>query len=61
VTVVLATDAELTATAYIIAHADGGFTGDKPTLSGFPSKYKIIRCGADLVLTSAGGTVILFR
>lgn len=43
---------------YLIAHANGGITGAKPTVSGFPSKYKIIRKGTDLLLTSQGGTIL---
>jgi len=60
-TIVPATDAELTASTYLIAHADGGFAGAKPAASGFPSKYNVIRKGADLVLTSEGGTVLFLR
>lgn len=61
VTVVPATGAELTESSYIIAHADGGFAGVKPAISGFPPKYKVIRSGTDMVLTSQSGTVMLFR
>jgi autotransporter-associated beta strand protein len=61
VTLVPATGAELTASTYIIAHAEGGFTGAKPALSGFPSKYIIQRQDKDLLLTSQYGTMILLR
>ncbi|MDA3927075.1 MAG: autotransporter-associated beta strand repeat-containing protein [Kiritimatiellae bacterium] len=57
-TVVPATDAEMTESSYIIA--TGAIIG-KPILSGFPSKFKIIRTGADLLLTSSGGTLIIIR
>ena len=61
VTVVPSTAAEYTASTYVIASADGGFTGEKPAASGFPSKYKIIKRGTDLLFTSLGGTLIIFR
>ena len=61
VTLVPATAAELTEPTYIIAHADGGFVGAKPAVSGFPSKYIISRQGNDLLLTSQYGTMLLFR
>ena len=61
VTVVPATGAELTATEYVIARADGGFTGTKPVVSGFPAKYKVIRYGTDVLLTSQGGTLMLLQ
>ena len=56
--IVASTDPNCTVSTYVIAHADGGITGTKPTVSGFPSKYKIIRKGTDLLLTSQGGTVL---
>ena len=46
---------------YIIAHADGGFTGVKPALSGFASKWKLLIKGNDLILTTAGGTMLLLH
>jgi hypothetical protein len=61
VTLVPATGAELTASTYVIAHAEGGFIGAKPALSGFPSKYVIQRQDKDLLLTSQYGTLILLR
>jgi len=60
-TVVPSTDADYTSSTYVIAHADGGIIGTKPAFSGFPSKYKIIRKGANLLLTSQGGTMITVR
>ena len=61
VTLVPATANELTASTYVIAHADGGFIGAKPALSGFPSKYIISKQDKDLLLTSQYGTLLLFR
>ncbi len=61
VTVVPATGNELTSPNYVIAHADGGFVGTKPAVSGFPSKYKVIHSGADLLLSTFGGSMILLR
>ena len=61
VVVVPATDAELTVPTYVIAQADGGFTGDKPAVSGFPAKYKIIRTATEVRLTSQGGTVMMLK
>ncbi len=61
VTLVPATGAELTASTYVIAHAEGGFIGAKPALSGFPSKYVIQRQDKDLLLTSQYGTLIMLR
>ena len=55
------TDTEYTSTTYLIATASGGFTGDKPAISGFPSKYKVIRHGTELQLSSLSGTLITFR
>jgi len=60
-TVVAATANEPGATTYVIAHAEGGLTGEKPALSGFPSKYKLIRKGNDLLLTSQSGTILQLR
>ena len=40
--------------------ATGAFTG-KPTLDGFPTKYKLLKQGNDLLLTSIGGTVLIVR
>lgn len=50
-----------TGSSYVILHADGGFTGAKPALSGFDSKWKVIRLGNNLILTSQGGTVMMLR
>jgi autotransporter-associated beta strand protein len=61
VTLVPATGEELTASTYVIAHAEGGFIGAKPALSGFPSKYIISKQDKDLLLTSQYGTLILLR
>ncbi|OQB37802.1 MAG: hypothetical protein BWY06_02235 [Candidatus Latescibacteria bacterium ADurb.Bin168] len=61
VLVVPATDAELTVPTYVIAQAGGGFTGDKPALNGFPSKYKIIRTATEVRLTSQGGAVMMIK
>ena len=58
-TIVPSTANDYTASTYVIATASGGFTGNKPALSGFPSKYKIIKYGTDLQLTSRGGTVVI--
>jgi hypothetical protein len=60
-TIVPATDAEPTARTYVIAYAAGGIVGEKPAVSGFPSKYKVIRSGTELLLTSQGGTVMLLK
>jgi len=60
-TVVPANDTEYTAATYVIAQAAGGFSGEKPAVSGFPSKYKVIRKSTELVLTSQSGMVILLR
>jgi len=61
VLIVPATDAELTESTYVIAQAAGGFAGDKPAISGFPSKYKIIRTATEMRLTSQGGSVMLLK
>ncbi len=53
--------AEPSGKAYVILHADGGFTGSKPALSGFGSIWKVVRLGNDLILTSQSGTVLLFK
>jgi autotransporter-associated beta strand protein len=46
---------------YVIAHAEGGFTGT-PTLSGFTGKkWKTLRKGNDLLLTTQGGTILLLK
>jgi autotransporter-associated beta strand protein len=61
-TIVPATNTVLmTASTYVIAQAAGGFTGTKPAISGFPSKYVISKQGTDLLLTSQYGTLILLR
>ena len=57
-TIVPATDLP-NAPAYLIAQAPD-FIG-KPTLDGFPTKYKIMRRGTDLLLTSLGGTIMILR
>ena len=57
-TVVPATDAEITGHTYIIAT---GTTTSKPALSGFPSKFKIRRRGNDILLTTVGGTVLTLQ
>ena len=57
-TVVPATDAEITGTSYVIA--TGAITG-KPALNGFPEKFKLLQQGNDLLLTSIGGTVLMLR
>lgn len=61
VSIVASTDPDCTVSTYVIAHADGGITGAKPAVSGFPSKYKIVRNGADLLLTSQGGAILLLK
>jgi autotransporter-associated beta strand protein len=61
VTVVPATDAPVTLSTYVIAHAAGGFSSGKPAVSGFPSKYKVLRKGLDLLLTSQGGSVMILK
>jgi len=61
VSIIASTEPDCTVSTYVIAHADGGITGTKPTVSGFPSKYKIIRKGTDLLLTSQGGAIILLK
>lgn len=61
VLIVPATDAELTESTYVIAQAAGGFAGDKPAISGFPSKYKIVRTATEMRLTSQGGSVMLLK
>ena len=50
-----------TGVSYVILQTDGGFTGAKPALSGFDSKWKVIRVGNDLLLTSQGGTVFMLQ
>lgn len=60
-TVVPATDAELTENKYVIASATTGFIGAKPMVDGFPSKYKIMRRGTELLLTREGGAVLMLR
>jgi autotransporter-associated beta strand protein len=57
-TVVPATDAEITGRTYVIA--TGAITG-KPALAGFPAKFKLLQQGDDLLLTSVGGTTILLK
>ena len=53
---------EFTEISYVIAYAEGGFTGAKPSLdSAFASKWKIIRGRQELVLTSIGGTILLLK
>ncbi len=47
--------------SYVILRASGGFTGAKPALSGFDSKWKVIRFGNDLVLTSQKGLVMMLN
>ena len=60
-TIIPATATDYTVSTYLIATAAGGFTGEKPAVSGFPSKYKLIRHGTDLQLTSLGGTAIILK
>lgn len=50
-----------TGVSYVILRASGGFTGAKPALSGFDSKWKLIRFGSDLVLTSQKGLVLMIN
>jgi autotransporter-associated beta strand protein len=57
-TVVPATGAEITGRTFVIA--TGAIT-QKPALSGFPDKFKLIQKGNDLLLTSERGTLISFR
>ena len=57
-TVVPATGAEITGRTFVIA--TGAIT-QKPALSGFPDKFKLIQKGDDLLLTSERGTLISFR
>ena len=57
-TVVPATDAEITGSTYVIA--TGAITA-KPVLSGFPDKFKLLQQGDDLLLTSKGGTLIQLK
>jgi len=57
-TIVPATDDPPTGKSYVIA--TGNITG-RPTLDGFPSKYKLLKQGNDLLLTSTGGTVLILR
>jgi len=59
ITIVPATDAELTASTYVIASAPS-FIG-RPQVDGFPSKYKTRKSGTDYVLTSLFGTILLLR
>jgi hypothetical protein len=42
---------------YIIATAPS-FTGTRPVLSGFPSRWKVIVRGTELHLTALGGTCL---
>jgi len=57
-TIVPATDAVITGNNYVVA--TGAIT-HKPMLNGFPEKFSLIRRGADLLLTSSGGSVLLIR
>ena len=57
-TIVPATDAQITGKTYVIA--TGAITG-KPALDGFHIKFKIRQQGNDLLLTSTGGTVMILR
>jgi hypothetical protein len=45
----------------VILRASGGFTGAKPALSGFDGKWKLIRFGNELVLTSQKGLVLMLN
>ena len=45
---------------YVIGTSTGGFIG-KPILEGFDKKWRILRKGNDLILTSLGGTVMILR
>jgi len=58
-TIVPATDAPITGKTFVIA--TGNITGAKPTLDGFPDKFKLRQQGPDLLLTCAGGTVMIVR
>ena len=51
----------LTAVTYVIARADGGITGKATLGAGVPSKYKLMRKGNELWLTSLGGTVMILK
>ena len=56
-----ASSAAPTGKTYVVAHADGGFTGAKPALSGYDAKWILIRMGNDLLLTSQHGTMLMLR
>lgn len=57
-TIVPAKDTPVTGKNYVVA--TGSIT-HKPMLSGFPDQFILIRNGADLVLTSSGGSVLIIR
>ena len=46
---------------YVIATSPSGFGGAYPTLEGFESKWRLLRRGNDLLLTTLGGTVLILR
>jgi autotransporter-associated beta strand protein len=46
---------------YVIAYASGGLTGARPALIGYASKWKLIRKGNELLLTTKSGTVLMVR
>ena len=48
------------ASSYVIAHADGGISGAKPKIVGFPPKYSVLRNGKDLIL-GQNGTILILR
>ena len=60
VTVVLAPGSEPTAKTYVIATAPE-FTGAPKLGTGFPSKYKIVGRGNNILLTSEGGTLMILK
>jgi len=60
VTIVPAGGGIPTASSYVIAHADGGISGVKPSIAGFPRKYSVLRNGNDLIL-GQNGTILILR
>jgi hypothetical protein len=57
-TVVPATGGEITGKSFVIA--TGAIT-EKPALGGFPSKFKLILLGRNLVLSSLSGTLLILN
>ena len=59
--IVPADGTELTEVTYVIARATGSITGKATPGPGIPSKYKVMRSGNELWLTSLGGTLMILK